>query len=145
MVQNAHRAGGRPEMLSRNVAISSFAATMRTSAAHRRGEEPEIESQPWLELRGNLEEPVNGVQDVVISMYPEDKMQVGTTRPAAVGSIIGMKPRIEVVLSWSYQEFDRVWALALSGQLKFGHLYFTAPRRNKGLVVSLSFSSEREE
>jgi hypothetical protein len=45
------RAGGRPEMLSRTFAVTSFGVTLRTGAVERRGEEPEIESQPWLELR----------------------------------------------------------------------------------------------
>jgi hypothetical protein len=40
------RADGQPEMLSRNVAISSFRTSVRLSASHRRGEEPEIQSQP---------------------------------------------------------------------------------------------------
>ena len=57
-------------MISRTVAVSSFSATVRTAAVERRRDEPEIESQPWLELLGTLEEPVKGVQDVVISMHP---------------------------------------------------------------------------
>ncbi len=132
-------------MLSRTVAVSSLSATLRTGAVHRRGDEPEIESQPWLELRGTLEEPVKGVQDVAISAYPRDKLEIGTARPASVGAIIGMRPRMEVVLTWSHMEFDRLWGLALSGQLTFAHLYFTEPKHNKGLVVSASFSNEREE
>jgi len=131
--------GGRPEMLSRNIEITSFRASVRIHAVHRRGEEPEIESGPWLELRGTLDEPVKGVRDVILSLYPRDKMEV-----ASAGAIIGMKP-MEVVLTWTHTEFDRVWALALSGQMKFAHLYFTTPRYRTGLVVSASFSSEREE
>jgi len=65
------RAGGRPEMRSRNVAISSSSRTsVRLSATHRRGEEPEIESQPWLELQGQATESIRGVSDVKISLYP---------------------------------------------------------------------------
>jgi hypothetical protein len=48
-------------------------------------------------------------------------------------------------LTWPRQEFDQVWALALSGHLKFAHLYFTKPHYNSGLVVSASFSNEPEE
>jgi hypothetical protein len=47
----------KPEMLSRNVEISSFGATVRIGAVHRKGEEPEIDSQPWLELRGTRSRP----------------------------------------------------------------------------------------
>jgi hypothetical protein len=132
-------------MLSRDAAIASFSASLRIAAAHRRGEEPEIESQPWLELRGTLEEPVKGVTNVRISNYPREPSTIGTARPASVGAIIGMKPEMSIVLTWSHVEFDRLWAMALSGHVKFVHLYFTKPHYNSGLVVSASFSSEREE
>jgi len=139
------RAGGKPEMLSRTVAVSSFSATVRIGAVHRRGEEPEVETQPWLELRGTLDEPVRGIHEVRISMYPRDKVEIGTARPASIGAVIGMRPEMSVVLTWPQSEFDRVWGLAVGGLLKFGHLYFTTPRYNTGLVVSASFSNEHEE
>jgi hypothetical protein len=132
-------------MLSRDAAIASFSASLRTAAAHRRGEEPEIETQPWLELRGTLEEPVKSVTTVRISNYPREPLTIGTARPASVGAIIAMKPEMSVVLTWSHGDFDRLWAMALSGHLKFVHLYFTKPHYNSGLVVRASFSSEREE
>jgi hypothetical protein len=139
------RRAGKSEMLSRSVLIASFRASVGLHAVHRRGEEPEIECQPWLELRGTLEEPVKGVHNAVISLYPEDKLQVGTARPASVGAIIAMRPRMDIVMRWSHTEFDRVWALALFGRLSDGHLCFTMPQYNKGLVVSASFSNDREE
>jgi len=132
-------------MLSRTVAVSSFSATLRIGAVHRRGEEPEVESQPWLELRGTLDEPVRGVHEARISMYPKDEVEIGPARPASIGAVIGMRQEMSVVLTWPQSEFDRVWALALGGCLKFGYLHFTTPRCNTGLVVSASFSTEREE
>ena len=143
--KHRNRAGGRPEMFSRTVAVSSFSATVRIGAVHRRGEEPEVESQPWLKLRGTLDEPVRGIQTVVISMYPRDKVEIGTARPASIGAVIGMRQEMSVVLTWPQGDFGRVWAPAVGGLLKFGRLYFTTPRYNTGLVVSASFSNEREE
>jgi hypothetical protein len=139
------RPANKPEMLSRNVAISSFSASIRIGAVHRRGEEPEIESQPWLELQGKVTEPVRDVTDVKISMYPREPLAIGTARPASVGAIIQAKPELSVVLTWSNADFDRVWSLATTGHLKYTHLYFTKPHYNSGLVVSASFSSEMEE
>jgi hypothetical protein len=135
----------KPEMLSRNVEITSFGATVRIGAVHRKGDEPEIESQPWLELRGTATEPVKGVKDVKISLYPQDKVVVGTARPASVGAIVGARPTLHAVISWPHVEFDRVWTLAIGGHLKLAHLYFTKPHYNSGLVVSASFSNELEE
>lgn len=132
-------------MLSRNAAVSSFRATLRLSAVHRRGEEPDIDSAPWLELRGTLEEPVKGVTGGQICLYPREPLVVGTARPAAVGAVTQMKPEMVIVLTWSHRDFDRLWTFALSGNLKFAHLYMTTPHYNTGLVVSASFSTEREE
>jgi hypothetical protein len=138
-------ANNRPEMLSRNVAIESFRSSVRIGAVNRRGEEPEIESQPWLELQGKATEPVGGVSAVKISMYPREPLVIGTARPASVGAIIQAKPELSVVLTWGNADFDRVWAMALAGHLKYSHLYFTRPHYGSGLVVSASFSSELEE
>lgn len=115
------------------------------SAVHRRGEEPDVESGPWLELLGKLDEPVKGVTDVRISLYPREPVVIGTARPASIGAIVGKRPEMSVVISWAEREFDRVWTLALSGQLKFAYLYFTMPRYGHGLVISPSFGNEREE
>ena len=83
--------------------------------------------------------------EVLISTYPKEPLQVGSACPAAIGAIISAKPKLSVVLTWSHQEFDRVWALALAGQLKCGYLCFTKPHHGKSLVVSASFASEPEE
>lgn len=114
-------------------------------AVPRRGAEPEIESQPWLELRSRLHEPVKGVTDLKMSLYPKERLTMRPARPASVGSIIGTKSELYVVLPWSQAEFDRVWALASSGHLKFTDLCFTSSRYRRSHVVRASFSNELEE
>lgn len=123
-----NRRSSRPEMLSRDVVVSSFRATLRLHAVHHKGDEPSIETKPWLELQGTATEPIKDVQDVTISMYPEDDLRVGTSRPASVGAIINVRPVINVVLAWPPGEYDRLWALALSGQLKYVGFYPTGRR-----------------
>ena len=139
---NRRRKSGRPEMLSRNIEISSFSATVRLGAVHRKGENPYIEGEPWLELRGTATEAVRDVRDVRISMYPRNTLQIGPARPASVGSLI---QELSCVLTWPPVDFDRIWALALSGRHTHGNLYFTKPHYNTALVVSASFSNEAEE
>jgi hypothetical protein len=125
--------------------VESFAASVGLAAAHRRGEEPEIETRCWLELRGRIGEPVEGVTLVNVTMHPEERLQVGTARPAAVGAIVQLKPEMQAVLGWTHTDFDRVWALAVARALKFARLAFTTPRRGKSLIVSASFSNKIEE
>ena len=78
-------------------------------------------------------------------MWRRDTVEVSTARPASVGSVLGATPELSFGLTWPQAEFDRVWVLALSGHLKFAHLYFTKSHYNSGLVVSASFSGELEE
>lgn len=103
-------------MLSRNAEIKPSGLRVGISAVHRKGDESEIESQPWLELKGMLTEAVKGVRDVLISLYPRDKMEVGTARPAACGAIIRARPELQLIITWLQQEFARlrsmVWQAA---------------------------------
>ncbi len=139
------RSARRAEHLSRTVAISSVSARVGIRVDQRPRKEPEIESGPWLELRGTLDEPLKGVQDVLCSLYPENEPQIGPARPAGIGAVIGIKPRMSVVVSWSHRDFDRLWAMALAEQLHFADLLFTKPHYGKARVMNASFSTEREE
>ena len=134
-----------PEMLSRTVQVSSFSTRVGLYAIERRGEEPEIDSQPWLELRGTLDEPVREVRDVLISLFPREKVEVGTARPASVASVIQIRPHLSVVAAFPISEFDRLWTMALHGHVKYAYVYFTKPHYKTAHVVSLSFSNELEE
>ena len=61
------RKSGKPEMLSRDVEIKSSRLRVRISAVHRKGDEPEIESQPWLELKGVLITKIRNDTGVIYS------------------------------------------------------------------------------
>jgi hypothetical protein len=139
------RQSNQPEMLWRHVEITSFSPTMRLHAIHHKGDEPYVEAEPWLELRGKALEPLKDVTEVRISMWARDDIQCGTARPASVGSVLGAKPELSFGLTWPRREFDQVWTLALSGHLKYARISFTEPHYNSGLVTSASFSNEIEE
>ena len=98
-------------MLSRNVEITSFSATVLLNAIRHKGDEPYVEGQPWLELRGTAQEPVKGVSDVKISMGPREKVEIGAAQPASVGTVLGARPELAFALTWPQTEFDRVWNL----------------------------------
>jgi hypothetical protein len=132
------------EFLWRTIEIRSVAPSVSLHSEARRGEEPRIESSSWLEVRGDLDSPVKDVFDITIHVHPEEPLRVGTVRPVAVGSIIGISCTVSVVVSLLPVDFDRLWVLALSGNLKFASLRFTQPKYGSA-VVNTSFSSVREE
>jgi hypothetical protein len=135
----------RNEIMSRSVDIASFRASVGLHVDEPRSQDPLIEARPWLELRGTMDEAVRNVREIVFSLYPEENVTAGTARPAAVGSIIQVRPELSIVVRFPHRDFDRVWCLAITGQLKYAYLSFTKPHYSKGLVTSLSFSTERED
>ena len=42
------------------------------------------------------------------------------------------------MVTWQQLDFDRVWTLAVSGHLKFAHMYFTKPHYNSRLRWALA-------
>ena len=144
MSKRSHRIT-RPEILNRNVDITSVGASFRVRVDEPRDPEPEIEVKPWLELRGVLDEPVRQTSEIVLSLYPNTRTKVGTTRPPAVGAIVGAKATVDAVISLPHVEFDRLWSFAFSGHLKNAWMAFTAPHYNKALILAVSFSSQPEE
>jgi hypothetical protein len=139
------RRARRGETISRSVEISTFSASVRLNVDAPREPDPQIEAKPWLELRGTMSEPVREVHEIEFSVYPDPRTSVGTARPPGVGSIIQVRPRLVVVVSFTDSDFDRVWSLALSGHLTHAHIIFTEPHYNKARVTNLSFSNEHEE
>ena len=79
------------------------------------------------------------------SAYPTDKTAPGPALPVSVGAIIQIRPYVSVVIGFPTAEFDRIWSLALPGQLRYARLVFTKPHYNKALVVSTSFSTDPDE
>lgn len=94
-----------------------------------------MESRPWLDLHGVLKEPVGDVDHVQVSVHPTDRPEVGTARPASVGSIIQARPKLSIVVAWPQKDFDRVWSMALMGHLKYASLCFTKPRYSRAIAV----------
>src|SRR5262245_42369687 len=122
------RASRRHEaILLRRVEVSSMEASVSIQGMLRRGLPPSIESGPWLELRGVMKEPIRDVVDVKISIYAKDSTEPGSARPVSVGAVIRTRPCLDVVLPFPQTDFDRVWSLALHGQLKHAYLAFTKP------------------
>jgi hypothetical protein len=139
------RQTARQEILWRSVAVSAVSMRVFYGAVHVRGHEPEINGDPWLEIHGTLDEAVGPMRDIDISVFAKDKREVGPARPAAVGSIIQLKPVVQVVVPLDRPTFQALWMLALSGHLRHASLHFTRPHYGNARVINVSFSNEPEE
>jgi hypothetical protein len=65
MPKTRGRRSSRPETMQRNAIIPSFAPRVRFSVKDAKDPEPEIEGRAWLELRGQITEPIRDVQEIV--------------------------------------------------------------------------------
>ena len=70
----------RDETMQRNAVISSLAPRVNFSVKGEKDPEPEIEGRPWLELRGQLTEPIRDVQDVVLKLWADPDKRVGPAK-----------------------------------------------------------------
>jgi hypothetical protein len=133
---------GRPEVLSRSVEVSETETRIWLSAHKPRGANPVVENRPWVELRGTMNEPVRGVSEIEINLYPDAKVESEPKHAECIGAVIDVKPLLNVVVAVSPSVFDLIWALALSGQLKYASCSFTKPHYRSAQVTSLSVSNK---
>jgi hypothetical protein len=52
-------------------------------------------------------------------------------RTASVGTIIGFRPHLQVVVLLNHRDFDGLWSMALTGHVRYAHLMFTKPHYNR--------------
>ncbi len=139
------RTGYRGEFLTRTVEVSSCAVRVHLGIDQPRGSEPMIESRPWIEARGTANEPLGDNLGFAVNVQVDDDQRPGPIRPAAVGTIIQLRPQVTAVLGLPHADFDRLWSMAVTGHLRFVWLSTTTPHYGKARIRSASFSSEREE
>ena len=133
------------ETMQRNIVITSVAPSLRFTVEEPKSPDPDIEGRQWLELRGQATEPLRDVQEVVFHLWPEKDFRVGPARPVGVAHITSVRPRIEVIGSCRYSDFEYLWSMALTGYLCHAYISFSKPHYGSAKVFSMSFSNEPEE
>jgi hypothetical protein len=109
------------------------------------GVDPEVDSHCGLELRGTMDPPIRDVQEVKFNLWIDAEYKIGPNRPAYVGYITQTRPVVAVIANCRPVDFEYVWSLALSGQLKHAYMSFTKPHYGSASVSYMSFSNELEE
>ena len=130
------------EFLRRDIEVVSIHTYMSLNIVNPKGPDPLIGSEPWLEVRGKLNEPIRDVIEVVISAHAEERPKPGPVRPLCVGTISQIRPYVSVIVTFPRREFDHLWSMALSGYLRYAYLVFTKPHYTSALVTHLSLSNE---
>jgi hypothetical protein len=91
-----------------------------------------------------MNEPVKGVSDIEINLYPDAKVESEPKHWEHIGAVVDVKPMLNLVVAVSPSVFDLIWTLALSGQLKHASCSFTKPHYRSAQVTSLSVSNKPE-
>jgi hypothetical protein len=82
---------------------------------------------------------------MTVSVHLHADQDASTSVPHSIGSLIQIRPMLHAVVGIPKTDYERVWILATSGQLKYVRVAFTEPRRNSALVVSAQFSNKSED
>jgi hypothetical protein len=85
------------------------------------------------------------VHEVKFNIWADADYRIGPNRPAYVGYITRTRPEVEVIASCRPADFEYLWSLALSGQLKHACMTFAKPHYGSASVSYMSFSNELEE
>lgn len=129
------------ELLSRYGVLSTWRADIHILSKRPRGEIATREGRVYLEVKGDLTEPVAGITRFSVLTFVSDKPTVGQGEVPSVGSITKVKPELQVSVDLSLSEFQTLMQLATTEKLRSCYLAFLAPRRGRAPIVSISFGT----
>lgn len=118
----------RPEVLSRNLIVERSEVSLSTHPGTRHFGPHSAHVQ----MIGLLDEPLKGVSEarlqVSVSDYDENEK--------IVGSIVGVKPHVQFVISAAARQFDLLWTVAVANRCRSVHFAFNAPVRGSAHILS---------
>lgn len=131
----------KQEILSRCVLITECRGDVSVRVDHERGRLPTRVDRSTIEVLGHLHEPLDGVTQASVMVFPTTDVSIGETTPPSVGSVLSTKPVFQAALHLPENEFSRLWALVAANQVKSCHVLFTQPYRRHAYIVNINFSS----
>jgi hypothetical protein len=102
---------------------------------------PIREDSSTIEILGNLHEPLDGVTQASVMVFPTTDVSLGDTAPLSIGSVLSTKPVFQAALHLTENEFSRLLALVAANQVKSCYLSFTQPYRRRAYILNINFSS----
>lgn len=135
------RAPKRQETVSRYILVTDSRADVSVRIDHERGLPPCRVDSSTIELLGSLHEPVDGVTQASVMVFPARDVSLGAGVHLSIGSVLSTKPVFQAALHLPENEFSRLWALVAANQVKSCHILFTQPYRRHAYIVNINFSS----
>ena len=135
------------EVLSRYVTVASFSLSVFRHINRQRGLPPSRDSHAYLTVQGTLNEPVGNVSQIEVQIGVDDTPASPASNAdavLAVGAVIQVKPVVSAVVDLPAADFERLWAMAVAGHVKYGYLAFLKPHHGRARIVSVSFSNEAD-
>jgi len=131
----------RQETLSRYVLITDCRGDLSVRIDRGRGRLPTRVDSSTIEVLGHLHEPLDGITQASVMVFPTTDLSLGNTTPLSIGSVLSTKPVFQAALHLPENEFSRLWALVAANQVKSCHIMFTQPYRRHAYIININFSS----
>ena len=131
-------------MISRSGAVTGWEAGLYLHAEGRR-EDRERKAMLALDVYGNLKEPVRNVNAFKITLFSASDPTPGKAEIPSVGSIIAVKPTLDLVVTLADRELSLLTAMAAAGRLKHVDICFQEPKYGTALVASCEFQTKAPE
>lgn len=132
------------ELISRSGAVTGWEAGLYLHAEGRR-EDRERKAMLALDVYGNLKEPVRNVNAFKITLFSASDPTPGKAEIPSVGSIIAVKPTLDLVVTLADRELSLLTAMAAAGRLKHVDICFQEPKYGTALVASCEFQTKAPE
>ena len=129
------------QLIARSGTVTGWEAGLYLHADGGRGSR-ERKAMLTLDVYGNLREPVGNVSAFKITLFAEADPTPGQAEIPSVGSIIAVKPTLDLVITLADREVNLLTAMAAAGRLKHVDLCFQEPRYRSALVASCSFHTK---
>lgn len=142
LMTKARRAPKRQEILSRYILVTDSRADISVRVDRVRGRMPIRVDSSTIEILGNLLEPLDGITQASVMVFPTTDVSLGDTAPLSIGSVLSTKPVFQAGLHLPENEFSRLWALVAANQVKSCYLSFTQPYRRRAYILNINFSSD---
>lgn len=131
----------RREVQFRYGLITGWQFDMHIQADRLRADMAKRESRTYLELKGELTEPLAGVTQFSILIFISEEPKAGLGEVASIGSFTRIKPSLQGALDLSRAEFQTLTQIVAAQQLRSCYVAFQTPHYGHALIVSISFST----